>query len=357
MIKSFKKIMIYLLMHTLQIDASPHQLRKLKKGLMVRIKKGTGFELLVHPNTYNIVSRAFNKGKGSQIQLSPEEIEMNQGIAKAISPEAHGMVKTPMTTPMTAPMTAPMTGGKINRIGKANKWQDFSNATIRDTIDTAGKAGRVYNDTMNPLAKLGMGVSNFVGHEQNTTMRPLPKRGGKINRIGKANKWQDFSNATIRDTIDTAGKAGRVYNDTMNPLAKLGMGISSNASHHLNQALNEQLGYGYGTLARAGMDNYLNSKNSALMHKHGIDARRGLVDLGHAYDAFEPQSRMVGGAIEKSTVGLKGGLLHAYVPPALISQPFSANFQFQHFLPVQFQHFSAGGAYDGSNIMGNGLYI
>ena len=135
------------------------------------------------------------------------------------------------------------------------------------------------------------------------------------------------------------------------------MGISSDASHHLNNALNEHLGYGYGRLARAGMDNYLNSQNSALMQKHGIDARRALLDAGHMYDAFEPHSRMVGGAIEKSTVGLKGSMLHAYIPPALVSQPFSANFQFQHFLPVQFQHFNSGGAYDGNDIMGNGLYV
>jgi len=349
-------------MHTLQIDASPHQLRKLKKGLMVRIKKGTGFELLVHPQTYNIVSRAFNKGKGSQVQLSPEEIEMNQGIAKAISPEAHGIAREgtafpARTLPASGPALgpSPMTGGKISRINKANIWRDFSNQTIRDGIDTAGKAGRVYYDTTSPMSKLGMG---FVEHERNTTMRPLPKKGGKISRINKANIWRDFSNQTIRDGIDTAGKAGRVYYDTTSPMSKLGMGISSDASHHLNQALNEQLGYGYGRLARAGMDNYLNSKNSALMHKHGIDARRGLVDAGHVYDAFAPHSRMNGGAIEKSTVGLKGSMLHAFIPPALVSQPFSANFQFQHFLPVQFQHFNSGGAYDGSDdILGNGLYI
>jgi hypothetical protein len=273
-------------MHTLQIDASPQQLRKLKKGLQVRIKKGTGFELLVHPTTYNIVSRAFNKGKGSQVRLSPEELEMNQSISKAISPEAHKM------TPEIA--KPPMAGGKIGRVKKANKWQTFTDSTLRDTIDTAGKAGRVYNDTMSPMARMGFGIS--------------------------------------------------------------GCGVSSNANQQLNHALNEQLGYGYGRLARAGMDNYLNSQNSALMHKHGIDARRGLIDAGHAYDAFEPHSRMLGGALEKSTVGLKGSMLHAYMPPALVSQPFSANFQFQHFLPVQFQHFNSGGAYDG-NMGGSGLYV
>lgn len=271
-------------MHTIQIDASPHQLRKLKKGLQVRIKKGTGFELLVHPNTFNIVSKAFNKGKGSQIQLSPEELQMNQGIAKAISPEAHKM------TTETITQKSPIAGGKIGRVKKANKWQTFTDTTLRDTIDTAGKAGRVYNDTTSPLAKLGFGIH--------------------------------------------------------------GRGVTG----ELHDALNHHLGTNYGYLARAGMDNYLNGQASAIMQKHGIDARRGLAPIQEAYNMLEPHSRLVGGAIEKSTVGLKGGLLHAYIPPALVSQPFSANFQFQHFLPVQFQHFNAGGAYD-SHMGGNGLYV
>lgn len=275
-------------MHKLQIDASPHQLRKLTKGHRVRIKKGTGFELLVHPTTYNIVSRAFNKGKGSQVQLSPEELEMNQGISKSISPEAHGIART-------LPASGPVLG-------------------------------------------------------------PSPISGGKIGRVNKANKWQTFVDSSLRDTIDTAGKAGRVYNDTTSPLARMGFGIHGSGVGKLHEALNEQLGSNYGYLARAGMDNFLNSKNSAVMNKHGIDARRGLAALHRGYDALEPHSRLTGGAIEKSTIGLRGGLLHTYIPPALVSQPFSANFQFQHFLPVQFQHFNSGGAYD-EGMGGNGLYV
>jgi hypothetical protein len=50
------------------------------------------------------------------------------------------------------------TGGKISRINKAGKWEQFSNATLRDAIDTAGKAGRVYNDTTSPLSQLGFGL-------------------------------------------------------------------------------------------------------------------------------------------------------------------------------------------------------
>jgi hypothetical protein len=269
-------------MHTIQIDVSPNQLRKLKKGNPVRVKKGTGFELQVHPQTYNIVSRAFNKGKGSQIKLSPEEIEMNAGIAKTISPEAHKMTSE-------IPKTSTIAGGKIGRVKKANKWQTFVDASLRDTIDTAGKAGRVYNDTTSPLARMGFGIH--------------------------------------------------------------GRGVTD----QLHSALNHQLGTNYGYLARAGMDNYLSGQASALMQKHGIDSRYNLAPVvQQGYNMLEPRSRMVGGAIEKSTVGLKGSMLHAFVPPALISQPFSANFQFQHFLPPQYQHFNSGGAVD---IGGNGLYV
>jgi len=224
-------------MHKIQIDVSPHQLRKLRKGHPVRVKKGEGLELLVHPHTYNIVSRSFNKGKGSQLQLSPEELEMNSGISKAISPEAHNRSLKPTTTTPT-------------------------------DVKMAG--------------------SGFTSKLQ------------------------------LADT------------------------------------LNKHLGTNYGYLARAGMDNAINSKVSSVMAKHGIDGRMKLAPNGQFSATLEPHSRMVGGAIEKGSIGRKGSMLHAFTPPALVSQPFSANFQFQHFLPPQYQHFNTGGH---SDVMGNGLYV
>jgi hypothetical protein len=50
-------------------------------------------------------------------------------------------------------------------------------------------------------------------------------KGLGINRLNKANRWQTFVDAALRDTIDTAGKAGRVYNDTTSPLSQLGFGL------------------------------------------------------------------------------------------------------------------------------------
>ena len=248
-------------MHTIQIDASPHQIRKLKKGHRVRVKKGTGFELLVHPNTYNIVSRSFNKGKGSEIQLSPEEISMNQGIRKAVSPEAHNTTLKPTSVPTSVPTNKPI--------------------------------------NMNTM--IGQGFPS--------------NRPNSMNTMG-------------------------------------GQGITSQIQ--LADELNHQLGSNYGYLARAGMDNAINANLSAGMNKHGYNARLSLAPSVTPSGLLGPHSRMSGGQLERATLGLKGGMMSSYTPPALVSQPFSANFQFQHFLPPQYQHFNTGGHAD---VMGNGLYV
>jgi hypothetical protein len=48
---------------------------------------------------------------------------------------------------------------------------------------------------------------------------------------------------------------------------------------------------------------------------------------------------------EVSSIGVGSNFVshQTHLPPALISQPFSANFQFQHFLPPAYQKFSKGG--------------
>jgi hypothetical protein len=188
------------------------------------------------------VSRSFVKNKGSEIQLSPEEIEMNKGILKAISPEDHNPKNN--IQPATAP-TTPIAGGSLR---------------------------------------------------------------------------------------------------------------NTSSQIQLSDALNHHLGSNYGYLARAGLDNAINSNKGAAMAKMGIDARYRNAPQQQLLGLVGPHSRVSGGSlIEKSTIGLKGNMIHAYTPPALVSQPFSANFQFQHFLPPQYQHFNSGGTFD--NMAGSGLYV
>jgi hypothetical protein len=48
---------------------------------------------------------------------------------------------------------------------------------------------------------------------------------------------------------------------------------------------------------------------------------------------------------EKASIGCGASMVasKAHLPPALISQPFSANFQFQHTLPPAYARYSKGG--------------
>jgi hypothetical protein len=130
-------------------------------------------------------------------------------------------------------------GGKINRLKKAQRWEGFANATIRDGIDTAGKAARVYYDSTNPMAQMGFGIGGnikAVGKDSakrlivsgtDRAIRAIDGSGigGKISRLKKAQRWQGFANATLRDGIDTAGKAARVYYDSTDPMSQMGFGL------------------------------------------------------------------------------------------------------------------------------------
>lgn len=53
----------------------------------------------------------------------------------------------------------------------------------------------------------------------------MTTQGTGVNRLKKANRWETFADSTIRDGIDTAGKAARVYYDSTGPMAQMGFGL------------------------------------------------------------------------------------------------------------------------------------
>ena len=122
------------------------------------------------------------------------------------------------------------------------------------------------------------------------------------------------------------------------------------------QQLNSHLGTNMGNLSRASLDKAVSDKASAELAKYAIEARQmmppsydtGMSGMGLYAGAgltaggslgtglYLSNVRRTGGAI-----GLNGGFV-GRLPPALQSQPFSANFQFQNTLPPAYQRFSKG---------------
>jgi hypothetical protein len=63
----------------------------MRNGHKIRIKYGKGFNVIVSPNTYQLVSKTFSKQKGMELKLSPEELEMNRNPSPEL--QAHIMGK------------------------------------------------------------------------------------------------------------------------------------------------------------------------------------------------------------------------------------------------------------------------
>jgi len=258
-------------MHRISIDASPAQLRKLRKGQKVRVKKGTGFNIIVHPQTYNRVSRAFAKNKGLELELSQEELKHNEA-----------------------------------------EYEEGDD--MRSLFNSKG------------------------------SMIPSPSAPSKMGEVqepvSRGTEGQGLFRKVKRSVKDHVERS------------------------KLANSLNDHLQSNYDYMGRAGIDNAIKTAKQASMSKMGINARKAISAALDGNDDDDnttpPRSRMYikGGSLsERGTTGLNGSMIHTFVPPALISQPFSANFQMQHFLPPQYQHFEQGGHDDSEDHgLGSGLY-
>lgn len=310
--------------HIITIDASPHQISKLRNGHPVRIKKGTGFNLLVHPNTYHLVSRAFARNKGIQVSLSPEEISDN----KSLSPEQHTELQ----------QTQPEMAG-----------QGIFGKKFDKVLKKAGVKKLAYHmgDEYKPMVKAGITAGLASGATALGAVQPelvpfLPAGVGALS--GLAYDYLDNPNKYQRGFSGIKGK----------PVKSL---AEQAVKAKLNEKLNQELGTNYDYLNRAGLENAIKAEMASKMNEASIQAREQLKGLTEETNNI---NEMLGYGLRRrkhreiGSITGRGASIHNNsdkYPPALISQPFSANFQMSHFLPVQFQHFSSGsGLYAGKGL-------
>ena len=303
-------------MHVVTIDASPKQLAKLRKGFPVRIKKGTGFNLIVHPESYKLVSRAFARNKGLEVRLSPEEIEMN----KAYSPEQHMALKE--ANPEIAGQG--IFGKKFDKFLKK--------MGVRDTAYAVG-------DVLKPFAKGAITTGLTAGATALGAVQP---------------ELIPFLPAGV------AGLSGIAYDYLDNPDKYQGRtGLKAERARSLaekvaktkaNEMLNRELGTNYDYMSRAGL---AKAADDASTSKFDIDAIRARYGL-------PPTRSTVGRGFgrEVSSIGRGAGMLKGgfHEPPALVSQPLSANFQMSHFLPPQYQKYNSTPASGSGLYAGRGLF-
>jgi hypothetical protein len=318
----------------IHIKASKPQLSKLRNGHKVRISpavQGTGCNLLIHPDRYDLVSKSFNRGKGMEIQLTPQEIAVNQEA----TPQMEG---------------TGIFGHKFDKFLEKKGLKEGA-YKVGDALKPAVKAGI--------LGALGAGATALAGTETIASgglgAGAIPAIYGTAGSLGYlASDYLDHP-SSYQSKSNIGGPQNKIAPATL---------AGQVAQNHLLNNLGQDTGENYNALAKASLANAMAQSDRASMgsmrvnsldqtYNAGNDASvsKPIVNLGFGIHKHHHKGKGFGihhlkkHTKEVSSVGTYGkfaGATHS-LPPALLSQPFSANFQFQHTLPPAYQKWSSGG--------------
>ena len=180
------------------------QISKILNGHSVRVSPGNKHDIELSKEQFKKFSKAHKNGKAMTLTMDPYQIQNHQHLRGSgnVKKTARGNAKR-LITAATDRAIRSISGGNViatskdsgkrlivagtdraiqsiegsgvNRLKKAQRWEQFSNATIRDGIDTAGKAARVYYDSTNPMAQMGFGLKK---------RSPRKRRGGALYPAG-----------------------------------------------------------------------------------------------------------------------------------------------------------------------------
>ena len=293
----------------IRAKVSKPQMAKLKKGAMVRIKKameGEGVCLIVNPENYSRITKSFSRDKGSQISMSPDELDINANVDDD-EIEGEGLFKKIRKTAKKATKTVKRVAKKVDRVVP----KEIKYAIGRE-LKELGKEVLPY------ALDAGAVALSAVAPE----FSPLIAGGEQVLKHHLERAMDDpsaYSRKNIKKTI-----AGSIMEEGL-----------ANARGHMATKMDGS-GFGGSGLYAGGSGLYAGrQRGRGVAHMGG---------MGLSGDRRHHRQSMLGTG-SKSIVGTNGGLLAGgcqTLPPALQSQPFSANFQFANMMPPAYQKFSRG---------------
>ena len=159
------------------------QISKILNGHSVRVSAGNEHDIELSKEQLKKFSKASKTGKGMTLTMDPYQIQNHQhlrgGNIKAVAKDSGKRLIISGTDRAIRAIDGSGVGGSVNRMKKATRWEGFANRTIRDGIDTAGKAARVYYDSTNPMAQMGFGL-----RKRKAPKRRRSKSGGALYPAG-----------------------------------------------------------------------------------------------------------------------------------------------------------------------------
>ena len=212
---------------------SSTQLSKILNGHSVRVSAGNGHDVELSKEQFKKFSKAHKNGKAMTLTMDPFQIQSHQHL--------RGSGNLKRTTRTNAKrLISSATDRAIRALEGSGYMQD---AQVRLSQKDALRAERRYGPGDGSVTYKDVEDDEYYGYGIGGNITKVAKTVGKaviqssgdrairaingsgVNRLKKGQRWEQFANATIRDGIDTAGKAARVYYDSSNPMAQMGFGL------------------------------------------------------------------------------------------------------------------------------------
>jgi len=280
------------MVHLISIHASSAQKSKLRNGHKVRVKHGAGFNLIVSPTSYHLVSRAFNRNKGVTLQLTPEEIEMN----RAPTPELQGQLLG-HTQHMVLPGVVDHLGGRGLGTGVKEFFQNIGNKIKSGFEDKI--INPIKENVVNPVMDIyNKNVPESIRRDINTGLKfssPINLVASTVDRLRKGEKIQDIMRdygsdlKHLNDTKNKIIKSSPVLTEAYKKgvLATAGLGSAALGSAF---GLSPATGALAGAAGTMGANELLKAEGYGLHHaiRHGEK---------HHYDELKHHSRPIGGKL------------------------------------------------------------
>lgn len=337
--------------HLIHIKASQKQLSKLRNGHKVRIKpsiEGEGFNLIIHPERFDIISRTFLRNKGVDIQLTPQEIALNKELSKgslnpdevkvALSPEQQNKNKNQEVD------EGPLDGESLSRLfgggsifGK--KFDRFVTKTIGKKAKKAiyGAAQSLKNPLIEGIKSTGPAIGSALGSAAaiaslNPELAPMAMlAGAKLGEMG-ANAISSYienpSKYQPKITRDITTNVGGNRNRLINNQTTLEGEVALNKTFN---RVNANLGTNYGNLLNAGLENATNN---------ALSPSQNLTPAQRYYNRMKGQGLYAGGKGINKAPNVSSKYILSPLHPATVSQPQFENFQFRHTLPPEYVIYS-----------------
>ena len=195
------------------------QISKILNGHSVRVSAGNGHDIELSKEQLKKLTKAFKTGKGMTLTMDPYQMQNHQHLRGSgnVKRTARGNAKR-LITAATDRAIRSMSGGNVIATSKDSGKRLIVAGTDRavQAIEGSGFGGNITATSKDSGKRLIVA---------GTDRAVQAIEGSGVNRLKKGQRWESFANATIRDGIDTAGKAARVYYDSTGPMAQMGFGL------------------------------------------------------------------------------------------------------------------------------------